>query len=205
MKLLWYCWVQVFREVAKNCRRKVRSRRGRNSADRSWMLATSRYRIIIIKKTHAYTLLRTHTYKKDRKDGVSFGVFGFLYLRFLLLLLFWKECGGVYKTGRRRIGWAAPSLGARKEMLTSSLSFRLFFHLHFPSSSPLFIPFAVFSGGLRHVLWHGLSCRRFIRASARVLFPLSTLYFPRKTLVVIVIIDCIVKQNELISNNFTSV
>ena len=97
----------------------------------------------------------------------------------------------------------------RKEMLTSSLSLslRLFFHFHFPSSSsPLFIPFAVFfSGGLRHVLWHGLSCRRFIRASARVLFPLSTLYFPRKTLVVIVIIDCIVKQNELIANNFTSV
>ena len=159
LKLLWYCWVQVFREVAKNCRRKVRSRRGRSSADRSWMLATSRYRIIIKKKTHAYTLLHTHTYtytKKNRKDGVSFGVFGFLYLRFLLLLIFWKECGGVYKTGRRRIGWAAPSLGARKEMLTSSLSFRLFFYLHFPFHSlyplPSFLGVFVMSFGTGSVV-----------------------------------------------------
>jgi hypothetical protein len=121
---------------------------------------------------------------------VSFGVFGFLYLRFLLLS--WEECGGVYKTGRRRIGWAAPSLGARKEMLTS-LS-RLFFHLHFPSSSLLFIPFV-------RLFWRSSSCP-LARAQLSPVHPrirtrfVSTAhaFSPQEACCCIIISDCVVKR-----------
>lgn len=61
-------------------------------------------------------------------------------------------------------------------MLDSLLSFLVFSFISFFLFVLLSLHLRpVFSGGLRHVLWHGLSCRRFIHASARVHFPLHTL------------------------------
>lgn len=68
-------------------------------------------------------------------------------------------------------------LGARKRcsILSSLFSYSLSSRFSFLFVLLSFHLRPVFSGGLRHVLWHGLSCRRFIHASARVHFPLHTL------------------------------
>ena len=129
VKLLWYCWVQVFREVAKNCRRKVRSRRGRSSADRSWMLATSRYRIIILKKTHAYTLLHTHTYtytkKKIEKMVYLLGFLAFYIYASFFSLFFGRSVGASTKRGGDVLGGPLPrwELGKRCSLLLSLFVF----------------------------------------------------------------------------------